>query len=106
MQIDIRVSKRSEDIAEQVRAYAEYRIFSAIAENVLGVQSVDVYLRTSDIPGIGVSAMCVLSARLPCRTIRVKARTSHATAAIDKAAARLAHAIAVEAASGAAIRRS
>lgn len=96
MQIQVRVSKRSDEITEQVRAYAEYRIFSAIAGKESKVGLVAVHLRTREIPGVGGTATCILSARLPHRIVRVKARSTHPAAAIDAAAARLADVIALE----------
>ena len=96
MQIQVRVSKRSDEIAEQVRAYAEYRIFSAIAGKGSEVGLVAVHLSTREIPPIGRTATCIVSVRLRHEVVRVKARSTHPAAAIDTAAARLADAIAPE----------
>jgi ribosome-associated translation inhibitor RaiA len=96
MQIHVRVSKRSDEISEQVRAYAEYRIFSAIAGTGSEVAVVAVHLSTREIPHIGRTATCIVSVRLLHQILRVKARSTYPAAAIDMAAARLADAIALE----------
>ena len=89
MQIHVRVSRLSTAITDQVRAYAEYRIFSAIGDKARVVRRVVVNLVARELPHGGTLATCTLSARLAHRVLRISARSTHPAAATDKAAVRL-----------------
>jgi ribosome-associated translation inhibitor RaiA len=105
MQIQIRVSRPSAAITDQIRAYAEYRIFSAIGDKAPDVRRVVINLAVHERPRGRMSATCTVSARLLGRMVRTGARSTHPAAAIDQAAAWLTEAIGVELADGAAITR-
>ena len=79
------VSSSGEALNQQIRSYAEYRIFSALAphDDVLGAR---VRLRSA-----GDEVKCSVSVMLAARA-DIEARTSgsHAAAAIDRAAERIA----------------
>lgn len=86
MQID--VLGAPPHVTTQIRAYAEYRVFSRLAPMARDVQTVLVVL--SRVRGTG-KTVCAVSADLgTAGTVRVRTRHAHPSGAIDAAADRLA----------------
>ena len=76
------------DIPEHIRAYAEYRLFSSVARHELHVRTIDVVIRRAPATQRFV---CVLCAHVgPSGQVKTQARRPNVTAAIDRAADRLA----------------
>ena len=79
------VSSLGEALDQQIRSYAEYRIFSALAMHD-DVTDAHVKLRVAD-----DEVQCSVNVALASRgAIEARASASYAAAAVDRAAARLA----------------
>jgi ribosome-associated translation inhibitor RaiA len=75
-------------LTDQVRAYAEYRVFSRLSPLARGVDVVQVIVQESDDDG---GAICAISADLgEAGCVRARVRRPHPIGAIDAAADHLA----------------
>lgn len=87
----IHVTGEDELSSAQARAYAEYRLFAALARHTSSVRSARVTLRLVDREGAGDSVACAISVSLePSGDARTMAIGSHAYAAINRAVDRIA----------------
>ena len=85
----IKVSGVNIPLAPDKRAYAEYRVFTSIAQHELRIRSADVVIRRESAPN--GSFLCKVLVDLGSSGhIKTQARAVHPTAAIDRAAGRIA----------------
>ena len=88
----IQISPQDDSVGARTRAYAEYRLFTALARHSRGIQSVLVRLGPPDPHSETVT--CEVNVTLHASgTARARARGHHAHAAIDKAAASIGNAV-------------
>lgn len=74
----------------QVRTYAEYRVFAALARHTQRVRGVRIVLRRDDRNATGHTAVCAVTVALePSGSVRTRACDRHAYAAIDRAVERI-----------------
>jgi|ERR671913_263470 ribosome-associated translation inhibitor RaiA len=89
--MQIRVTGRPTPLGTQVKAYAEYRIFSRLAPLARRIGGVDVVLTG---PAANALATCAVTADLgPAGSVNARVRRPQPIEAIDGAAAALADAI-------------
>ena len=85
----IRVSAINTSLTDEKRAYAEYRVFTALAPYEAGIQSADVVLRQDS--AATCQFLCAVTVDLHgIDHVKTQARAVHSTAAIDRAADRAA----------------
>jgi ribosome-associated translation inhibitor RaiA len=85
----ISLSGVSVDVADRIRAYAEYRFFSSVARHATLIRSVDIALRR--IAGARGGVLCQVHIDLGTSgRVKTQARGAHPSAAIDRAADRAA----------------
>jgi ribosome-associated translation inhibitor RaiA len=87
----MRIQVLGEDpISEQARAYAEYRVFAALAQSAERVRGARVVLRSHDREGGCDRVVCAVTIDLEgTRSLRVRATGAHAYAAINRAVERV-----------------
>ena len=91
-----RITVVSEDDAVnvQVRTYAEYRVFAAIARHTRNVRRVRVVLRHVDERGTCDKVACTVTVALePAGSFRIRATAPHVYGAINRAVERLGRAL-------------
>jgi len=91
-----RIAVVSEDdpINAQARAYAEYRVFAALARHIRNVRRVRVVLRQVDAGETCDEVACAVTVTLePSGVLRIRATGTHACAAINRAVERLGRAV-------------
>ena len=77
-------------ISEQARAYAEYRMFAALAQSAERVRGARVVLRSRDRHGGCDRVVCAVTIDLKgTRSLRVRTTGAHAYAAINRAVERV-----------------
>jgi ribosome-associated translation inhibitor RaiA len=77
-------------ISSQARAYAEYRVFSALTRHALKFRSARVLLRPNEDRGTCDKVFCALLVALePSGSVRVRVTGPHVYAAINRAVERL-----------------
>jgi ribosome-associated translation inhibitor RaiA len=85
----IEVTANDDSVSPQLRAYAEYRLFTTLARHARVIQRVWVILGSSD-PQAGGALTCEVDVSLRASgSARVLAHGSHMHAAIDSAAERI-----------------
>jgi ribosome-associated translation inhibitor RaiA len=86
----MRIHVLGEDsISPQARAYAEYRVFAALAHSAARVRNARVVLRSQDDGGCARVACAVTINREGTASLRVRATGAHAYAAINRAVERV-----------------
>ena len=79
-----------ESTASQVRIYAEFRFFAALARYARLIRSVDVILRTAAGPESADDVTCAVDVKLEqSESVHASATARHASGAIDRAAERI-----------------
>ena len=85
----IEVTAKNDAVSPQIRAYAEYRLFTTLARHARGIQRVSVILGSPD-PQAGSTFTCEVDVPLQgSGSTRVLAHGLHMHPAIDSAAARI-----------------
>ena len=86
----IEVTGEDDPNNSQARAYAEYKVFAALAHHTQRVRSAQVLLHRDHRSGRCDSVACAVPVVLePCGVVRTHARGPHAYAAINRTAERL-----------------
>ena len=79
-----------ESTASQVRIYAEFRFFAALARYARLIRSIDVILRTAAGPEAADAVTCAVDVTLEqSDSVHANATGRHASGAIDRAAERI-----------------
>jgi hypothetical protein len=86
----IEVIGEDESSTAQARAYAEYRVFAALARHTPCVRGARVALRREEGNGTYDTVVCAVTVALkPCGSVRTRSRGQHASAAINRAVERI-----------------
>jgi ribosome-associated translation inhibitor RaiA len=86
----IEVIGDDESSTAQARAYAEYRVFAALARHTPRVRGARVVLRRDERNGTCDTVVCAVTVALdPSGSIRTRSRGQHAYAAINRAVERI-----------------
>ena len=86
----IEVIGNDDSTSAQARAYAEYRLFAALAQHAQTVRSARIELRRIDDDGPGDNVLCAVTLTLePSGVVRARAIGGHAYAAINRAVERV-----------------
>jgi len=87
----IEVTATNDSVSPQIRAYAEYRLFTTLARHAGAIRNVRIILGSSD-PQAGGGLTCEVDVGLQASgSARVVAHGSHMHVAIDSAAKRIGH---------------
>ena len=89
----IEVTAKTDSVSPQIRAYAEYRLFTTLARHTGAIRSVRILLGSSE-PQAGGAVTCEVDVALQASgSARVVAYGPHMHAAIDLAAERIGYVI-------------
>jgi ribosome-associated translation inhibitor RaiA len=95
MKLGIEILGYDEGITSQTRAYAEYRVFAALAKHTQRVRRVRIVLRHANQSESFGACTCEVSVSIePAGRVRIRAGGTHPYAAINRAVERMAIAVA------------
>ena len=93
----IEISSETGSITKELKGYAEYRLFSSVGPLVSRIESITVHVRENDTMTSAAGATCAITAQLSSADcVRTRCTGPHPAAAIDRAAERVARAIAAK----------
>jgi ribosomal subunit interface protein len=88
--MNIAIDPQGVEVADQCRAYIEYRMFSAVSRFGRRCVRVSVRLEESDSTHVGTQYRCAVALDLsPAGRVRVRATADRLYAAVDRSAERL-----------------
>lgn len=86
----IEVTGEDESSNVQARAYAEYRVFAALARHASRVRGARVVLRRDERDGARYTVICAVTVELePSGSVRTRSRGQHVYEAINRAVERI-----------------